>query len=135
MKDIKKKLFDERVISNGDKYSWTFDSKYDSKDSFVEEFNDYNEDIEELTVEDFLVFSGDKIVVRYRGALEGEDYRDLDCDVLSEYGGGLSFLDIMYQFNNCAHDYLIDCDHHYFEGLRYVDLKEEVLVLSIRLGS
>lgn len=135
MKDIKQKLFDERVISNGNKYSWSFDTKFENKDSFLEEFIDYNEDIEELTVEDFHVFSGSKIIVRYRGALEGEEYQDLECELISQANNGFSFTDIMYKFNNAAYDYLVDCDHHYFEGLTYFDLKDEVLILSIRLGS
>jgi hypothetical protein len=135
VKDIKQKLFDERVISKGDKYSWGFDSKYDNKESFVNEFKDYNEDIEEISVEDFLVFSGNKIIIQYRGALEGEEYQNLKCEIISNGEMGISFIDIMYQFNNCAHDYLVDCDHHYFESLRYTDLIDETLVLSIRLGS
>ncbi len=135
MGNIKQKLFDDRVLSNGNRYSWVIDTKFETIEAFTKEFKSYNEEIEGQFVEDFIVFAGCKINIRYQGAPADEAYQNLECEIKANGEEGISFIELMYQFNNCAHKYLADCDHHFFEGLRYIVLKDEILILSIRLGS
>ena len=112
-----------------------FYSEYADRDLFAKEFTKYNKEIGNLLVKDFIVFTGNKVTVRYRGALPGEAYKDFEFQVELSQEEGISFIDLMYQFNNGAYGNLEDVDHHFYEGLQYISSSNVLLVISMRLGS
>ena len=130
------------VLDNAkaDEVAWQFNGvDYKSKEQFREAFFEYNKDILEKEVEDFLLVNFQSVIVFYMGVPDGEeDYdEDLTVELKTQDKKGFSFVEFLYKFHQSTRSTLNPeiADHIFYEGVMLEPNNSGKVSLRIRQGS
>jgi hypothetical protein len=99
--------------------NWGFyGGKYESREKFICEVTDYNNNLDNEWIPDEIVLSHANVTIQYSWWDEGEDDDiEEDFNLVSDSQLGFTAAELLYKIHNHVVDKLEDVDHHFFEGL------------------